>query len=251
MEHGWKALTVDNGHLIIGDPAGLLVKCRTSRGLDIGHLREIFLTKEYGEEIGNVVVDVGMSNGDSSIFFVSRGSNRVVGLDPSPESFALAKQNIKMNAFESKISPVNIALDFASSKANFEFDHSNPNGACLASTSKTKSDSSEFMLEVETISLEDLMKLYHLHTIDLLKLDCEGAEYNIINSLSSETFDKIKEIILEFHSGEQNLCVILARNGFKIRLEGDRNGRGYVYARKIQEIDQPVSPRNEIALVKT
>ncbi|MEM3526638.1 MAG: hypothetical protein QXV37_04410 [Candidatus Jordarchaeaceae archaeon] len=40
------------------------------------------------------MIDVGTSNGDSSIFFAMMGAKKVVGIEPFPESFDLAQKNI-------------------------------------------------------------------------------------------------------------------------------------------------------------
>jgi FkbM family methyltransferase len=54
-------------------------------------------------------------------------------------------------------------------------------------------------IRVEGITLESFIKAQKLETIDLLKVDIEGAEIDLFNSLSDETLRKIKQITVEFH----------------------------------------------------
>jgi FkbM family methyltransferase len=54
-------------------------------------------------------------------------------------------------------------------------------------------------ITVEGITIESFIKAQKLETIDLLKIDIEGAEIELFNSLSDETLRKIKQITVEFH----------------------------------------------------
>jgi len=53
--------------------------------------------------------------------------------------------------------------------------------------------------------------------IGLLKLDCEGCEYSVLNSFSD--FDVIDSIVLEYHNGVQNLPSLLKSHNFEISIE--------------------------------
>jgi len=65
--------------------------------------------------------------------------------------------------------------------------------------------------------------------IGLLKLDCEGCEYSVLNSFSD--FGLIESIILEYHNGVQNLPGLLKSQGFEITI-GKRNEKGTIRAFK-------------------
>lgn len=52
---------------------------------------------------------------------------------------------------------------------------------------------------VEGISLESFLNKHNIHSIDLLKVDIEGAEIDLFKSISDESFGKIKQISVEFH----------------------------------------------------
>jgi FkbM family methyltransferase len=52
---------------------------------------------------------------------------------------------------------------------------------------------------IKTINLETLCKENDIDFIDILKIDIEGAEYDVLENLSDSFFDKIGQITVEFH----------------------------------------------------
>jgi hypothetical protein len=78
----------------------------------------------------------------------------------------------------------------------------NPSGISLADSIFTtraagKSDGSQ----VELMTLETLLEKHgsHFQRFDLLKLDCEGAEYSILRSVPPDVLGKFRYIVIEFH----------------------------------------------------
>jgi hypothetical protein len=70
----------------------------------------------------------------------------------------------------------------------------------------------------------------------LLKLDCEGAEYDILLNASGPLLSKIRQIAVEYHVGltphqPEELAERLERDGFETDLQPlvDEEG-GYLYA---------------------
>lgn len=52
------------------------------------------------------------------------------------------------------------------------------------------------------VTLEELLQRYALKWIDVLKLDCEGAEFSILRKCQPETLARIKVIVGEYHGSE-------------------------------------------------
>jgi hypothetical protein len=75
-------------------------------------------------------------------------------------------------------------------------------------------------IEVGAISLPDIVAAYGLSKIDLLKMDCEGAEYRILYNCPEATLARIGAIALESHRGpepgenEAELSEYLRKRGF-------------------------------------
>ncbi len=72
------------------------------------------------------------------------------------------------------------------------------------------------------ISLDDA--LMEVPCVDFLKMDCEGAEFEIFSNVHSSTMSKIKRIVLEYHrfletDDVQNLISILENEGFLVKVK--------------------------------
>lgn len=68
--------------------------------------------------------------------------------------------------------------------------------------------SSQEIHEPDTVATKDITQFYNLHDvlarvdkIDILKLDCEGSEFSILNDLTPEDLHKIDYIVAEIHVG--------------------------------------------------
>jgi hypothetical protein len=55
-------------------------------------------------------------------------------------------------------------------------------------------------IKVDTISLDDVLK--NVDKVNILKIDCEGAEWNAFKGASVDTLCKIKSIVAELHAIE-------------------------------------------------
>lgn len=53
--------------------------------------------------------------------------------------------------------------------------------------------------DIKKISLNDIRNNYDLEKIDILKIDIEGSEYEILESMDYKDFDGIDQITVEFH----------------------------------------------------
>jgi FkbM family methyltransferase len=97
----------------------------------------------------------------------------------------------------------------------------------LASTSASFDNKNVKKTEVEAVTLEQIMDEYNLDRIDLLKLDCEGAEYDILYNAPTHLFDKIGMMTMEVHNGDvprenlEDLKKFLTDLGYQIRTRGD------------------------------
>lgn len=58
-------------------------------------------------------------------------------------------------------------------------------------------------IRVKMRSLGQFLQDNHIERVDLLKLDCEGAEYDILFGLQEEDFARIPRIAMETHVTEK------------------------------------------------
>ena len=111
LEQGWNILSSSEDHITLKSQDNVVITCRTKIGFDFGHLNEIYLDKSYGSEFNGMnIIDIGMSNADSSIYFIKHGAKYVIGLEPDKQTFDLAVKNVIDSKIEDKMLPLHKAL---------------------------------------------------------------------------------------------------------------------------------------------
>ena len=92
--------------------------------------------------------------------------------------------------------------------------------------------------DVDTITLGELIKENDIQSIDYLKMDVEGAEYDIIENLTQEEADMIQQISMEPHDDLKNAAMVrkLESLGFVVKsfkaLDNPSVGEYYAYKPK-------------------
>jgi len=92
------------------------------------------------------------------------------------------------------------------------------------------------MGRAKMVTLDGVFRDFSIERCDLLKLDCEGAEYEIVYSAPKEKLERIKRITMEYHCGmnqhkPDQLAEYLRQAGFEVDLHPplDEEG-GYMFA---------------------
>jgi FkbM family methyltransferase len=218
FRNSWRIKWLDERYLLLCHSSGLAIKCRQATGADVRHLAELFVYREHGSDFkGKTVIDIGMSNGDSAIFFAENGASKVVGLEPFAESFYLAAENVEINHLQAKIMPVHAAL--ASSRGETELIASSQSPH-LASTSGGQQDSQESAMKsrIATLDLKDVIEMVGEPSVDYLKMDCEGCEHETIRLAPTATLRIFKEISMEVHGDYADVLQRLASCGFIVNV---------------------------------
>lgn len=208
--------------------------------MDVWSVKETFLDQFYTRyslpvQDGWTVVDVGAGIGDFSIFAAQANpSGRVFAFEPFPNSYALLKQNLAENQVEN-VHAFQKAI--WSRGGELELDLSSGEPLQFTSQDKLATGKPDGVLRIEAISLAQVFSAENLEVIDLLKLDCEGAEYEILFGAQPHTLARIERIILEYHDLDHNrhhsaLAAYLEEQGFKVSTRGNlvHDHLGYLYA---------------------
>jgi FkbM family methyltransferase len=199
-------------------------------------LYEIFITKIYNKffniEKGDVVVDIGGNLGFFSYHALCNGAKQVYCFEPSPECYNTIINNYDMpnlKVEELAVGSINGDVLF---NINLE--------SSLSSSSFLIGENSR-TITCKSVNLNDYIRENNIEKIDYLKIDCEGAEYEIIESLDEKYLtNNINKICLEYHlnkNGElNNILEKLKRCGFIVNFEhGDHqinDELGIIYAYK-------------------
>lgn len=147
-----------------------------------------------------VVVDIGAHIGTFSCLAASLArEGRVLAYEPEPSNFALLSENLALNgfararAFERAVAgaagPRTLHLSLKPTTTGGHSLHRN----------------GERSIEVECTTLDAIVEENGLDRIDFLKLDCEGAEVEILEAASPATREKLRRGAIELHHADNRL----------------------------------------------
>jgi len=201
-----KCYKVNNNEIIFSKDDLPSVKLRD--WITNGDVFGIFLKDNYSflPVKGKMVLDIGANIADSSIYFAIKGAKKIIALEPLPKNYESAKKNIEINNLSDKIE---LLLAGCSSKSGNMLVDSQVKGGNRSLHESKKG------IEVPLLTLDDILNTYDIKTA-LLKVDCEGCEYEIIKSSSAETLRNFTHIQIEYHFGYKNLKEKLEKCGFKV-----------------------------------
>ncbi|MDP4265885.1 MAG: FkbM family methyltransferase [Bacteroidota bacterium] len=132
---------------------------------------------------------------------------KIYAFDPTPKSIEwLNKQSLPG---EFVFSPIGIAE--YDGNALFSFPD-NPDYVSGSMTQNMRKDNEK--TEVKVNRLETIMKMYGHKSIDILKMDIEGAEYKVIDDIINTGID-IKQILFEIHHRFENLDIKDTKTAFR------------------------------------
>lgn len=178
------------------------IKVVAKNGDDLWTIFEIFVKQEYGSDFSQckTIVDIGANTGIATMRFAANSNAVIYSVDPFKKCIDQIKENIALNHFSQRIHPIISAVSNYDGEAILY----TTNQTLTSSLHKWFAGDQNNSLKVKTTKIMTLMRDAHIENIDLLKLDCEGSEYEIIESLDKDTAEKIKEMRIEYHNIDNN-----------------------------------------------
>ena len=180
---------------------------------------EVFVDRDYrllDEVIGKatgLIVDGGAHIGCFSVYAAMQNSKaRILAYEPEERNFALLKENLRVNECRN-VDCKNLAIWKWEGAKDLFLSEDSHNHSFLGDGATKK---------VNCTTLDKILnKRWKDWKCDLVKMDVEGAEFEILENLSEEVFKKVKVWCIEYHEywdfKLQSLTAILQKNGLKVK----------------------------------
>jgi FkbM family methyltransferase len=210
-------------------------------GTATGTIAVVFFRKHYGNVDGkSVIIDIGANIGVFSIYAALEGKNvKVYTFEPISKNYQLLLKNISNNNLSDRIKPFNLGIASKNEKRKFHLESSPLH-------SLVQKGENNFSASVDCISLNYVLVKNKISKVDLLKMNCEGGEYEILYSTPIDCFKKIFEIRMEYHNidSEKNnlnhLISFLENMGYKtINIWKNSKKDGFLWVKRAKEVDSP------------
>jgi FkbM family methyltransferase len=191
-------------------------------------VRDYYRRRKFKIADSDIVVDIGANTGMFSIY-ASRHARfgKIFAFEPFKENIKILKENLKLNGIKN-VYPFECAV---SDRIGYKTLFVSRDNLCHSFHMKQKIKNK---VKVKTINLSRIFKENKIKKIDFLKMDCEGAEYEILLGCSKKDLDKIKKICLEYHNLSEkfncfSLIKFLKYQGFDVSSEKISKDNGYEY----------------------
>jgi FkbM family methyltransferase len=230
---------IEEGKLFV-NVGGITMNATTAEEIFIFH--EVFFRGAYQFNFPQkcIVLDIGMNVGTASLFFASLSNvERVFSFEPLVPTFEQAKYNLALNPeLGKKIECRNVGLGLRNETIEVAYDFSNKGQAGIHGTefirSELKNVEKQKMTLVEASAVVRELIERNRELPRVMKVDCEGSEYAIIESLStSNLLSSFNVIMIEWHRRGPDLLVeLLSRAGFLSFTQRASETVGMIYATK-------------------
>ncbi|MDD5173436.1 MAG: FkbM family methyltransferase [Candidatus Omnitrophica bacterium] len=208
----------DKDFFLIGiDGADFLIRKRVSS--DIHVIQENFLEEQYSFIYpfikDSIVIDIGANIGDTVVLFCKRGARRVYAYEPHPFFFNLANRNIELNRLGDKIRMVSYGIGAREAMLTLKED---------SASGPTGSFGGGRFGENREVKIKIMPFSKVIESVDgpiVVKMDCEGSEFDAILSCPVSALRKIKAMAIEFHKAPDPIIEYLKRAGFDVEIKYD------------------------------
>jgi len=160
-----------------------------------------------------IIIDIGAHIGVFAVYAAKKaGRGKVYAYEPNPASFALLEKNVKINNLNNVIMS---NLGVTKTRGDAVLFSNDTSILCSMYVKCGKP------IPMKTTTLQDIFDVNNITECHFIKIDAEGAEYDILYPLPEKYFKKINFISLEYHNffpknQLKKLVKLLNNRGFRI-----------------------------------
>lgn len=197
---------------IVGAPSTLVARTRGGStvvcpNLPVarGAIFQVFCGDEYRLDatlarLGNCqrVIDIGAHVGSFTLAVKEHmPSVKVTCIEPDRTSFVYLTRNLTWNGLDGDVVVLNVAIGDTDGETEF-FERGSAftvNGTIAIGGRPSRS------IVVPTLTLSSVMArtVPQESLVDLIKMDCEGAEFLVFDSTPAEVWSRVRALVLEYH----------------------------------------------------
>lgn len=190
---------------------------------------------EYHPQPGDTIVDVGAHIGTFSLLAAQRIAPGIVhAIEPSLDSFHFLRLNVALNDYPN-IRANHFAIAANDGVATLSHDNGNWGHSTIANLSKSEES-------VPAISLKSFFDSAGIDNCQLMKFNCEGAEFPALLAASKETLRKVERYLVFYHcdlwkeNTESDLVAHFQQTGFNCSILNKKAMRGWLVAMRDSHI---------------
>jgi FkbM family methyltransferase len=190
-----------------------------------------YRVRQYGLPARSVIIDIGAHIGWFTLAAASAVSEaRTFSFEPMPENYTLLAENLRLNSLTNRCQAFQMAVTDIAGEVTVGVRDQHPlggvstTGTILASAGGAPS-SAITATRVRATTLDEILADNGIERCALLKIDCEGAEHQILASAAPETLARIDRISVEVDSidestGMASLARLLSSRGYRCEAGG-------------------------------
>lgn len=141
-----------------------------------------------------LIVDAGANIGCFSIYAASRSRHgHIFAIEPSSQNFRRLEANIRLNRLSHRITALPVGVAGKTGTQELDISHASPYHSPYTEVGPRRET-------IRVLSLAALLQeIGSPDRLDLLKMDCEGAEMDCLLEASPEDLARIRRIAIEYH----------------------------------------------------
>jgi FkbM family methyltransferase len=184
---------------------------------------------DFSDSAGALVLDIGAHIGTASVVLSRLHQGKILCFEPLPENRRFLKKNLEANQV-AKAVVVPAAVTEQDGFVEFAVNPNSSVAGHLAHSMAADPHAFTQLLRVQSVSLRSALAAYPKERIHLIKADCEGGEYGIVNQITPELLPRIRHLTFEVHDlgGKNNVRTLMERLrglGFNVRYKKEMYSR--------------------------
>lgn len=201
---------------------------------------------EFSLKNNDIVIDIGAHIGSFSIPLARDHKNIIVyGYEPNPFNFRYYTKNVYLNNFKNRVKVLQEAISNEDGYRKFDFGLTSTTGVVkgiephLVKDGKKLfnfTDLTKSSIQLKCTSIKSIFEYNQITECKLIKIDCEGSEHEIFNSIDPALLKKMQYLIIEIHPTQEHspeeIVSFLTRNCFSCYKVSCGNGCFNLYCKR-------------------